>query len=66
MQAYCMKCRTKRDIKNPKSIVHKNGKPAITGTCSACGTKVFRMGKGDGTAAAETKASGKSKVSVKK
>jgi hypothetical protein len=23
----------------------KNGKPATTGTCSVCGTKVFKIGK---------------------
>lgn len=43
--AYCMKCRAKRKIKDPKSITHSNGKDAVTGKCSTCGTKVFRMGK---------------------
>ncbi|HUV45655.1 MAG TPA: DUF5679 domain-containing protein, partial [Dehalococcoidia bacterium] len=28
MQAYCMKCRAKREIKNPRSVVFKNGRPA--------------------------------------
>ena len=46
VEAYCMKCRTKREIKNPKQITMKNGKPATQGTCSVCGTKVFRIGKG--------------------
>jgi len=23
----------------------KNGKPATTGTCSTCGTKMFKIGK---------------------
>lgn len=45
MQAYCFKCRMKRDIKNPTPITLKNGRPAIHGTCSICGTKVFRIGK---------------------
>ena len=49
---YCMKCRTKRDIKDPKAIVHKNGKAAVTGICAICGTKVFRMGSMPGTAPA--------------
>ena len=43
--AYCMKCRAKREIKDPKQIMHSNGKAAITGKCSTCGTKVFRMGQ---------------------
>jgi RNase P subunit RPR2 len=45
MEAYCMKCRTKKVIKNPKAITMKNGKPATQGTCPTCGTKMFRIGK---------------------
>ena len=45
MQAYCMKCRAKREIKNPKPITMKNGRPATTGTCPVCGTKMFRIGR---------------------
>ena len=45
MQAYCFKCRAKRDISNPVSVNLKNGRPAVRGTCSVCRTKVFRIGK---------------------
>ncbi|MDO8490770.1 MAG: DUF5679 domain-containing protein [Dehalococcoidia bacterium] len=45
MQAYCFKCRTKRDIKNPKQVTLKNGKAATQGVCPICGTKLFRIGK---------------------
>ncbi len=45
MQAYCMKCRKKVDIENPKAITMKNGLPATQGECPSCGTKVFRIGK---------------------
>jgi hypothetical protein len=45
MQAYCFKCRAKREIKNARNITLKNGKPAIQGICPVCGTKVFRMGR---------------------
>ena len=45
MQAYCMKCRTKREMKDARPITMKNGKPATQGTCPACGTKMFRIGK---------------------
>jgi Zn finger protein HypA/HybF involved in hydrogenase expression len=45
MQAYCMKCRTKREMKDPKSIKMKNSKPATQGSCPVCGTKMFRIGK---------------------
>ncbi len=44
MTAYCMKCRKKMEIKDPKKIKMKNGKPATQGTCPKCGTKVFRIG----------------------
>jgi len=43
--AYCMKCKTKVEIKNPKQVTLKNGRPAVQGVCSVCGTKVFRIGK---------------------
>ena len=46
MQAYCLKCRTMRDMKNPSQTTMKNGKPATTGTCPNCGTKMYRIGKG--------------------
>ncbi len=44
-QAYCMKCRAKVEIKNPKQVTLKNKRPATSGTCPKCGTKVFRIGK---------------------
>ena len=43
--AYCMKCRKKVEMSNPKQVVMKNGRPATQGTCPVCGTKVFRIGK---------------------
>jgi DNA-directed RNA polymerase subunit RPC12/RpoP len=43
--AYCMKCRKKVDIRNPRQITLKNGRPATEGVCPSCGTKVFRIGK---------------------
>ena len=43
--AYCMKCRRKVEIKDPKQITLKNGRPAVQGACPVCGTKVFRIGK---------------------
>lgn len=44
MEAYCVKCRSKREIRNPQRITMKNGKPATQGVCPTCGTKVFRIG----------------------
>ena len=45
MQAYCVKCHTKREMKNAKSVTMKNGKPATNGVCPVCGTKMYRIGK---------------------
>ncbi len=45
MQGYCVKCRTKKEIKGAKVITMKNGKPATQGTCPTCNTKMFRIGK---------------------
>lgn len=44
-QAYCVKCRASREIKNPTQVTLKNGRPATQGACPVCGTKVFRIGK---------------------
>ena len=46
MQAYCVKCREKKDMKDAKTIVMKNGRPAVQGVCVTCGTKMFRIGLG--------------------
>ena len=45
MQGYCVKCRTKREIKGAKAITMKNGRPATQGSCPVCGTKMFKIGK---------------------
>jgi len=45
MEAYCLKCKTQREMKDPAAITMKNGKPATNGTCAVCGTKMFKIGK---------------------
>jgi PHP family Zn ribbon phosphoesterase len=44
MQAYCVKCRAKKEMKDAKAITMKNGRPATQGICPTCGTKMFRIG----------------------
>ncbi len=44
MQAYCVKCKTKREMKDPQPVFTGNGTPATRGVCPECGTKMFRMG----------------------
>jgi len=45
VQAYCMKCRKKVDIKDQKQVTLSNGLPALRGTCPTCSAKVFKIGK---------------------
>ncbi len=41
---YCVKCKAKREMKDPKNVTMKNGKKAVQGVCPVCGTKMFRIG----------------------
>jgi uncharacterized Zn finger protein (UPF0148 family) len=43
MEAYCVKERKKREMKDPKRVVLKNGRPAMKGTCPVCGAKLMRF-----------------------
>ena len=45
MEGYCLKCRTKREMKNATKVTLKNGRPATQGVCPVCGTKITRIGK---------------------
>ena len=45
MQAYCMKCKAKREMRDATVITMKNGKPATQGVCPVCRTKMFKIGK---------------------
>jgi hypothetical protein len=46
VDAYCFKCRGERKVSNPEPILLRNGRRALRGTCSTCGTKVYRFRKG--------------------
>jgi DNA topoisomerase I len=45
MEAYCMKCKTKREIVDPVAAFNAAGAPVTRGICGTCGTKLFRIGK---------------------
>ena len=45
MEAYCVKCKTKREMKNPQADFNAVGAPVTRGECPVCGTKLFRMGR---------------------
>ncbi|MGA7607297.1 MAG: type I DNA topoisomerase [Anaerolineales bacterium] len=40
-----MKCKTKREIKDPVAAFNAKGSPVTLGTCPVCGTKLYRMGR---------------------
>ena len=71
-QAYCVKCKAKRDMKNEKQVTMKNGRSAISGTCSVCDTKMFKIGGGGGDRSSKAKVAlkqatkGKGKKTTKK
>lgn len=44
LQAYCVKCKTKREIANAEAVYTKTGTPGTRGNCAVCGTTLFRMG----------------------
>ena len=47
VEGYCVKCKAKQQMKDEQRVemTGKGGKkrPAVTGTCPSCGTKMFRI-----------------------
>ena len=39
-----MKCKAKKEIKDPVEVTTKNGRPMTKGVCPDCGTTVCRIG----------------------
>lgn len=60
-EAYCMKCREKREMVDEEEVVMKNGRPAAQGTCPECGTKLFRIKSTKDSTVTNDKATAKSK-----
>jgi len=44
MEAYCVKCRTKREILDAVAEFNAKATPVTRGKCSVCGTTLYRMG----------------------
>ncbi len=64
-EGYCVKCKAKKEIIDGVEETMKNGRKAIKGKCPTCGTVMFKIlgGKGSASAPAETAASGAAKPS---
>ncbi|HEX7540608.1 MAG TPA: toprim domain-containing protein, partial [Anaerolineales bacterium] len=45
MEAYCKKCKTKREIVDPQASFNAGGAPVTRGACGVCGTALYRIGK---------------------
>ena len=45
MEAYCVKCKEKREIQNPLAGFNAKGTAVTTGVCPVCGAKMYRIGK---------------------
>lgn len=44
MEAYCVKCKTKREIQGAVAEFNAVGTPVTRGKCPVCGTSMYRMG----------------------
>ena len=44
MEAYCLRCRARREITEAEQVTLKNGRPATRGKCAECAGTVFRIG----------------------
>jgi DNA topoisomerase I len=53
LEAYCVKCKLKREIKEPLAVFNAKGNAATQGICPVCGTKLYRMGKTEAHAGLE-------------
>ena len=45
MEAYCVKCKKKREVQTPQAVFTTGGTAATRGVCPVCGTTMFRMGR---------------------
>jgi Domain of unknown function (DUF5679) len=55
-----MKCKVRREMRDEKRVRTKNGRSGISGMCTVCGGKMFKMVGG------RAKATGKAKVPSKR
>jgi len=43
LEGYCVKCKTRKEISDGVEETMKNGRRAIKGRCSTCGTVMFKI-----------------------
>lgn len=42
-EAYCVKCKAKKEMKDVQEVTMKNGRRAAKGTCPDCSTGMYRI-----------------------
>ena len=42
-EGYCVKCKSKKIMKDEQETTLKNGRRAMKGKCSDCGTNMFKI-----------------------
>ncbi|MEO5970592.1 MAG: DUF5679 domain-containing protein [Bdellovibrionia bacterium] len=42
-EAYCVKCKQKRPMKDSQTVKMKNGRDALQGKCETCGTGMYKI-----------------------
>ena len=45
MEAYCVKCKTKREVQEAQAEFNATGAPVTRGRCGVCGTTLYRIGR---------------------
>ncbi|MEM3383677.1 MAG: DUF5679 domain-containing protein [Nitrososphaerales archaeon] len=45
VEGFCVKCKKKVEMIDPKQVELKNKRQAIKGTCPTCKSTVYRIGK---------------------
>lgn len=43
MEAYCVKCKAKKEMKDAKELTMKNGLKAVKGKCPVCGSGMYKI-----------------------
>ena len=40
---YCAKCKAKKEMKDTQNVTMKNGRKAMKGKCTSCGTGMYKI-----------------------
>jgi len=42
-KGYCVKCKASQEMKDEEQVTLKNGRAAVKGKCTCCGTNMFKI-----------------------